>query len=58
MENWKGIIENNLNLIDPNVADRFLIGKNMTSKSINKIRNKIKNLKINVLKSLIVTIFS
>ena len=26
---WKGIIENNLNFIDPNVADRFLIGKNI-----------------------------
>ena len=24
------IIEYNLNFIDPNVADRFLIGKNMT----------------------------
>ena len=47
---WKGIIEYNLNLIDPNVADRFLIGKNMTYESINKIKKKVKSLKKNVLK--------
>ena len=47
---WKGIIEYNLKFIDPNVADRFLIGKNMTYESINKIKKKVKNLKKNVLK--------
>ena len=28
-KNWKKILENNLNVIDSNVADRFLIGRNM-----------------------------
>ena len=33
-EYWKKTIENNLNLIDPNVADCFLIGKNMKTKNV------------------------
>ena len=42
---WKRIIENNLNLIDSNVADRFLIGRNMKIKNVQNIRNKIKTFK-------------
>ncbi len=49
---WKEIIENNLNFIDPNVAERFLIGKNMENKSITKIRKKIRDLKNKIMKRL------
>ena len=49
---WKEIIENNLNFIDPNVASRFLIGKNMENKSIIKIKKKIRDLKYKITKRL------
>ena len=47
---WQRIIENNLNMIDSNVADRFLIGRNMKSENIKNIRNKVDLLKKNMIK--------
>ncbi|MEC8099662.1 MAG: amidase [Pseudomonadota bacterium] len=47
---WKRIIEKNLNLIDSNVVDRFLIGRNMKGKTVENIRNKVKLLKKNIIK--------
>ena len=47
---WQRIIENNLNLIDSNVVDRFLIGRSMKIRTVQNIRNKVRLLKKNIIK--------
>ncbi|MBF96076.1 MAG: Mandelamide hydrolase [Alphaproteobacteria bacterium MarineAlpha9_Bin4] len=49
---WKEKIKKNLHDLDSNVADRFLIGKSMKANSINILRNKLSELKNNIIKKL------
>ncbi len=50
---WKKIIYKKLEYIDPNVSDRFLIGRDITNNKASKIRKKVKFFKNKVLKKFI-----
>ena len=45
MKIWKEKIRNNIHVIDSNVADRFLIGKSMNSKTVQFLKKRFSNLK-------------